>query len=113
MTDMTEEIRGPSRPWVVLAFLCVAVLTIATDDGVLNLALPAISNEFQASIGELQWAINAYFLAFVALLLTMGSLGDRFGRKRMFLVGMVLVGIGSLASALSTSMGMLIACRSA
>ncbi|MFC2017967.1 MFS transporter [Chloroflexota bacterium] len=108
---MTEEIRRPNRPWVSLAFICVGILAIATDDGVLNLALPAISKEFQASIGELQWAISAYFLAFATLLLTMGALGDRFGRKRMFQVGMVLFGFGSLAAVLSTSMGMLIACR--
>jgi len=108
---MTEETRRPSRPRVALAFLCVAVLILAIDDGVLNLALPAISKEFQASISELQWAISAYFLAFAALLLTMGALGDRFGRKRMFQVGLVLFGFGSLGGALSTSMGMLIACR--
>lgn len=108
---MTEEIRGPSRPWVALAFLCVAALILAIDDGVLNLALPAISNEFQASIGELQWAINAYLLSFGALLLVMGTLGDRFGRKRMFCLGLILFVISSLAAALSVSMGMLIACR--
>ncbi|MFC1944956.1 MFS transporter [Chloroflexota bacterium] len=89
----------------------MAVLILAIDDGVLNLALPAISKEFQASISELQWAINAYFLAFAAPLLMMGALGDRFGRKRMFQVGLVLFGFGSLGGALSTSMGMLIACR--
>ena len=108
---MTEEIGRPSRPWVALAFLCVAVLILAIDDGVLNLALPAISNEFQASIGELQWAVNAYLLSFGALLLVMGALGDRFGRKRMFHVGLILFGISSLGAALSISMGMLIACR--
>ena len=94
-----------------MAFLCLAVLICAIDDGILHLALPAISKEFQASISELQWAINAYLLAFAALLLTMGALGDRFGRKRMFQVGLILFGVSSLAAALSTSMGMLIACR--
>jgi len=94
-----------------VAFLCVAVLILAIDDGILNLALPAISNEFQASTSELQWSINAYLLSFAALLLTMGALGDRFGRKRMFQIGLVLFGISSLAAALSTSMVMLIMCR--
>jgi EmrB/QacA subfamily drug resistance transporter len=94
-----------------MAFLCLAVLICAIDDGILHLALPAISKEFQASISELQWAINAYLLAFAALLLTMGALGDRFGRKRMFQVGLIVFGASSLAAALSTSMGMLIACR--
>lgn len=108
---MTEEIKRPNRPWVALAFLCVAVLVLAMDDGVLNLALPAISKEFQASISEMQWSITAYFLAFTTLLLTMGALGDRFGRKRMFHVGLILFGFGSLGGVLATSMGMLIACR--
>jgi len=108
---MTEETRRPSRLWVAVAFLCLSVLILGMDDSILNLALPSISKEFEASISELQWAINAYLLAFAALLLTMGALGDRFGRKRMFQVGLVLFGFGSLAGALSTSMSMLIACR--
>jgi EmrB/QacA subfamily drug resistance transporter len=108
---MRKETERESRRWVVVAFLCLAVLICAIDDGILNLALPSISKEFQASISELQWAINAYLLAFAALLLTMGALGDRFGRKRMFQVGLILFGVSSLAAALSTSMGMLIACR--
>ena len=81
------------------------------DDSVLNLALPPISEEFHASTSEMQWAINAYLLSFAALLLTMGALGDRFGRKRMFLAGMVVFCVSSLAAALSNSMAMLIACR--
>ena len=70
-----EETKRVSRPWVAVAFLSLAVLITAIDDGVLNLALPAISNEFQASTGELQWAVNAYLLSFATLLLTMGALG--------------------------------------
>ena len=108
---MTEEIKRVSRPWVAVAFLCLPVLIVAIDDGVLNLALPAISKEFQASTSELQWAINAYLLAFAALLLPMGALGDRLGRKKMLLIGLSLFACGSLTAALSTSMVMLIACR--
>ncbi len=108
---MTEETRRPGRPWVAAAFLCFSVLILGMDDSILNLALPSISKEFGATIGELQWAINAYLLAFAALLLTMGALGDRFGRKRVFEAGIILFGLGSLGAALSTSMGMLIACR--
>ena len=87
------------------------MLIIGIDDGILNLALPAISEEFEASISELQWMINAYLLSFGALLLTMGALGDRFGRKRLFQAGLIVLGVFSLAAALSTSMSMLIACR--
>ncbi len=98
-------------PWVSVGLLCLTVLILAIDDGILNLALPAISNEFEASTSELLWTINAYILSFAALLLTMGAMGDRFGRKRMFLAGLFLFGISSLAAALSTSMIMLITCR--
>ena len=108
---MKEASEGYSGPWIALAFLMLAVLILGIDDTVLNLVLPAISREFMASISELQWMINAYLLAFVALLLTMGALGDRFGRKRMFQIGLVVFGLASLAAAFSTSMTMLIACR--
>lgn len=108
---MTEASRSPSRPWIALSFLILAVLIISIDDTVLNLVLPAISREFMASVSELQWMINAYLLAFVALLLTMGAMGDRIGRKRMFRIGLVVFALASLAAAFSTSMIMLVACR--
>jgi EmrB/QacA subfamily drug resistance transporter len=108
---MTEAPQSTSRPWIALAFICLAVLIIGIDDTVLSLVLPAISREFMASISELQWMVNVYLLAFVALLLTMGTLGDRFGRKRMFHMGLIAFGLSSLAAGLSTSMTMLIACR--
>jgi len=108
---MTQASGSYSRPWVAVAILCLAVLILGVDDTVLNLALPPISREFLASTSELQWMINAYLLSFVALLLTMGSLGDRFGRKRLFQIGLIGFGFSSLAAALSTSMPMLIACR--
>jgi len=108
---MNAATKSYSRPWIALSFLCLAVLIISIDDTVLNLVLPAIAREFMASISELQWMINAYLLSFVALLLTMGALGDRFGRKRMFQLGLILFGLASLAAAFSTSMTMLIACR--
>ena len=108
---MTAASKSYSRPWVAVAFLYLAVLIIGIDDTVLNLALPPISREFLASMGELQWMINAYLLAFVALLLTMGTLGDCYGRKRMFQIGLIMFGLSSLAAAFSTSITMLIACR--
>lgn len=108
---MNAATKSYSSPWIALSFLCLAVLILGIDDTILSLALPAIAREFMASISELQWMINAYLLAFVALLLTMGALGDRFGRKRMFQLGLVVFGLASLAAAFSTSMTMLIACR--
>lgn len=108
---ISSETPKHDRSWLAVAFLSISVLILAIDDAVLNLALPPISREFEASTSQLQWAINAYLLGFAALLLTMGSVGDRFGRKRMFLAGLILLGISSLGAALSVSMDMLIACR--
>ena len=98
-----EETQRASNPWRALFPISVAVLIMAIDDGVLSLALPSIADEFQASTSELQWAYNSYLLTFAALMLTMGVLGDRLGRKRLFQTGVVLFGICSLAAALSTS----------
>ena len=106
-----EEVQANQKPWIILLPISVAVLIFAIDDGVLNLALPSIADAFEASTGELQWAYNAYLLTFAALMLTMGALGDRLGRKRLFQVGIVIFGISSLAAALSTSMVMLIVSR--
>lgn len=100
------------NPWKALFPISVAVLILAIDDGVLSLALPSIADEFKASTSDLQWAYNSYLLTFAALILTMGALGDRIGRKRLFLAGTVLFGISSLAAALSVSIEMLIVSRS-
>ena len=95
-----EEAEAYKKPWIVLLPIGIATLILSIDDGILNLALPAIAEEFEASFSQLQWAVNAYLLTFAALMLTMGALGDRLGRKRLFLAGIVLFGISSLAAAL-------------
>jgi len=96
-----------------MLFPLLGVGIIAVDDTVLNLALPAISRDLGASTEELQWAINAYVLAFAGPLLATGALADRWGRKRMLLIGAALFGLTSLAASLSTTTGMLIAFRGA
>ena len=108
---MTEQNRWYKRRWVALGFLAVSLLVIALDNTVLNLALPTISNDLGATGTGLQWIVDAYVLVFAGLLLTMGSIGDRFGRKRMLQVGLVVFGVFSLGAALSNSTGMLIAMR--
>ena len=97
--------------WLALAFICVSLMVISLDNTVLNVALPSISTQLGASASELQWIVDAYVLVFAALLLTMGSIGDRVGRKRALQLGLVWFGVGSLAAALSTSTTMLIATR--
>jgi EmrB/QacA subfamily drug resistance transporter len=94
-----------------LAFICVSLIVIALDNTILNVAIPSISNTLGATASELQWMIDAYVLVFAALLLTMGSVGDRIGRKKTLQIGLILFGIGSLAAALSPNTGILIASR--
>jgi EmrB/QacA subfamily drug resistance transporter len=106
-----ERTRGYQKRWIALAFIGIAVLVISLDDTVLNLALPSIAKELGSSVSGLQWIIDAYILAIGGLLLTIGYLGDRFGRKPFLLTGLAVFGLFSLGAALSNSTGMLICMR--
>jgi EmrB/QacA subfamily drug resistance transporter len=110
-TTNYESLPGYKNRWLSLLFVCISLLVISLDNTILNTAIPAISRDLSASTSDIQWIIDAYSLVFAALLLTMGTLGDRFGRKPALQIGLVLFGIGSLAAALSTSTEALIASR--
>ncbi len=99
------------KRWYVLGVLCIVLFIISIDNTVLNLALPSIANGLGASASELQWIVDAYTLVFASLLITTGSIGDRYGRKRMLLAGLALFGLGSLGAALSRSTFVLIGFR--
>jgi EmrB/QacA subfamily drug resistance transporter len=104
------------RRWVILGVLVVGLLAIVIDNTVLNVALktiasPAAKGGIGASQSQLEWAINSYTLVFAGLLFTFGVLGDRLGRKRVLIAGLVLFGLGSLFSAYSHSPDVLIAAR--
>ena len=99
------------RRWFGLLFICVSLLIISLDNTILNVALPAISRDLGADNSELQWIVDAYILVFAALLLTMGSIADRFGRKRVLQFGIGWFGVFSLLAALSSSTEMLIVTR--
>jgi EmrB/QacA subfamily drug resistance transporter len=99
------------RRWRVLAVLCVAVFVINLDGTVVNVALPTLVRRLDASTSQLQWVVDAYQLAFCALVLAAGSLSDRFGRKGALMVGLAVFGLGSVAGSLGTSTGQLIAAR--
>jgi EmrB/QacA subfamily drug resistance transporter len=104
------------RRWIILGVLVVGLLAIVIDNTVLNVALKTIANPttgLGASQSELEWAINSYTLVFAGLLFTFGVVGDRIGRKRVLMAGLVLFGIGSLLSAYSHSPDQLIAARAA
>jgi len=108
---MNNLTRGPVNRWRGLIFLCLSLLVISLDNTVVNVALPSISNQLGGSDTDLQWIVAAYILVFAALLLTMGALGDRIGRKRVLQFGLLWFGAGSLLAALSPSTNMLIVSR--
>jgi EmrB/QacA subfamily drug resistance transporter len=87
------------------------VLTVVLDNTVLNVAIPSLTRELDASTSDIQWMINAYSLVQSGLLLTAGSAADRYGRKKMLAVGLALFGAGSLMAGLAGSTGQLIAAR--
>lgn len=102
------------RRWTTLYVLVVCLLVIVLDNTVLNVALKTIADPREglgASQGQLEWAINSYTLVFAGLLFTFGVLGDRVGRKRMLMIGMLLFGLASLLSSYAESPGQLILAR--
>ncbi|HEX3276915.1 MAG TPA: MFS transporter [Thermoleophilaceae bacterium] len=99
------------RRWWTLLVLSISLLVISLDNTILNVALPTIERDLGASSSQLQWIVDSYTLVFAGLLLTLGSLGDRFGRRLGLVIGLVVFGAGSLASALATSADMLIVTR--
>jgi hypothetical protein len=93
------------RRWRALGAVSLALLVIGVDNTILNVALPTIERDLDATTGALQWIVDSYILVFAGLLLTMGTLGDRFGRRRALTAGLVLFGVSSVAPAASTSRG--------
>ena len=96
---------------IVLLTMCFALAMAMLDNTVVNIALPTIQRELGATVSDLQWIIDGYVLAFASLLLTGGILGDRYGRKRMFLTGLAIFTLSSLGCGLSGSGGELIMFR--
>ncbi len=112
-TTATETVGVQPHPqrWAVLGVLCLSVMVVVLDNTVLNVAIPSISTGLGASTADIQWMINAYSLALAGLLLTTGSLSDRFGRKRALLGGLALFGAGSAVAAYAGTSEALIAAR--
>src|SRR5947208_8619750 len=93
---------------VVLLTMCFALAMAMLDNTVVNVALPTISKDLGTGVSGLQWIVDGYVLAFASLLLTGGILGDRYGRKKMFLGGLALFTLASLGCGLSPSTSWLI-----
>ena len=105
---MTER---DDRRWWALGALVVAVLTVGFDITIMNVALPTISSALSVGTDGLQWMVNAYVLVLAGLMLVCGALGDRYGRKRLFLIGLALFGASSAAAAWADTAELVIVAR--
>ena len=106
-----ETTKNLQRRGWTLVIVSLGLFMMVLDNLVVNVALPSIRHDLGASIQTLEWTVNAYVLAYAVLLLTGSALGDRLGRKRMFIFGIALFTAGSVAAALSPSIDFLIAAR--
>jgi EmrB/QacA subfamily drug resistance transporter len=103
--------RVHDRRWLTLVVLCVSLLVIVIDNTIVNVALPTLVRDLGTSISDLQWVVDAYTLVFAGLLLTAGSLGDRFGRKGALTLGLVIFASASAAAAFAGGVTPLIGAR--
>lgn len=108
---MAIEDLGRGRRVGILAICCISLFIVGIDVTAINVALPTIGRELHAGISGLQWTVDAYTLVLASLLMFSGSLADRVGRKRIFVVGLSLFTLGSLACGLAPSIGALVAFR--
>ena len=103
--------REQTNPWVVLVLICLAQFMVILDATIVNVALPSIQKDLGLTEANLQWIVNAYTLVFGGFLLLGGRAGDLLGRKRLFLLGLVIFTFASLMNGLASSEGMLIGFR--
>ncbi len=99
------------NPWAILAVLCLGLFMILLDGTIVNIALPQLMDSFEASLSDVEWVMNAYVLMFAVTLVTLGRLGDLYGRRLLFMSGMTLFTVASLACGLAPGTGWLIAFR--
>ena len=104
-------VQETTNKWLVLGVLCISLLMALLDGTVVNIALPHIQQTFAADLSAIQWVIDSYLLAFAVLLITLGRLGDLYGRKLLFMTGMALFTASSLAAGIAPNIGLLIAAR--
>ncbi|MER5861803.1 MFS transporter [Kitasatospora sp. NPDC002040] len=106
------EPRNPRR-WWILVVLCLSTLVLVVDSMALTVAVPSMTRDIGASAQDTQWILDSYILVFAGLLLTSGSLGDRFGRRKVMIIGLLLFGAASLAATFCTDPAEVIAARTA
>jgi EmrB/QacA subfamily drug resistance transporter len=108
---MTPTEAAPDRRWIALILLCVSQFVVVLDASIVNVALPTIGGALKFSESNLPWVVNAYVLTFGGFLLLGGRMADLLGRRRVFISGLVLFAVASLAGGFATTAGQLIAAR--
>jgi MFS family permease len=106
-----EETRDGSRKWITLIILSLALLVVVMDATIVNVALPSIQAEFNASLRDLEWITSIYALVFAAFIITWGRIGDDVGRRKIFIAGISTFIVGSIITGFSTGIPMMLAGR--
>jgi EmrB/QacA subfamily drug resistance transporter len=109
--DLSGVITEANRKWWTLGAMCLSMFMIMLDSTVVNVALPSIQEDLGTSVDQLEWVVNGYTLSFAALLVTGGRLGDIFGRRRIFMIGVVVFAGSSATAGLAQSPDMLVVSR--
>ncbi|MFD0273830.1 MFS transporter [Kitasatospora sp. NPDC127111] len=104
------EARNPRRWWILIV-LCLSSMVLVIDSMALTVAVPSMTADLKATAQDTQWILDSYILVFAGLLLTSGSLGDRFGRRKIMIIGLLLFGAASLAATYCTNPGEVVASR--
>ncbi|MFE3160797.1 MFS transporter [Streptomyces sp. NPDC059221] len=112
MTEVkSAETSATQRPWLVLSILCIGFFMALLDGTIVNIAIPTLIHDLDASYDQVLWILDAYLLVFSVLLITTGRLGDIFGYRRLFILGITLFTVASTLCGLSDSSGLLLAAR--
>ncbi|MFE2168051.1 MFS transporter [Streptomyces sp. NPDC059447] len=111
MDEILESQRADPRRWLILVVLCLSTLVLVIDNMVLTVAIPSLAEDLGATAQDIQWIIDSYMLVFAGLLLTSGSLSDRFGRRRVMIIGLALFGAASVLGTEAGSPGQLVLAR--
>ncbi|MFE7800681.1 MFS transporter [Nocardia sp. NPDC057440] len=113
IVDPPVLLERRTHRFAALAVICLAELLVVLDNTIVNVALPSLGVELATGVSGLQWVVDAYTLTFAGLLLAFGNLGDRYGRRRVMMIGLAGVAVMSIGGALSDSMGSVITARAA
>lgn len=113
LVDPPVLLERRAQRFLALAVICLAELLVVLDNTIVNVALPSIGVQLSTGVSGLQWVVDSYTLTFAGLLLAFGNLGDRYGRRRVMMIGLAGVGAMSVIGALSTSLDGVIAARAA